>query len=110
MKRTKPRQGRREILESFASGELSLESLHEELSEIMGRPIRKNPMMRHFGLNGIVPERSIQITRANVDNVLRKRRSKQISDQDLVDWGTMIIINDVFYWNWKDSLLSEWIC
>jgi hypothetical protein len=30
----------------------------------MGRPIRKNTMMRHFGLDGIVPERSIQITRA----------------------------------------------
>ncbi|HEV2396600.1 MAG TPA: hypothetical protein VGS27_06650 [Candidatus Sulfotelmatobacter sp.] len=67
-------------------------------------------MMRHFGVNGIVPERSIQITRVHVDNVLRKRRSKQMSDQDLIDWGTMIVINDVFYWNWKDALLSEWIC
>jgi len=88
MKHTKPGQGQREILESFAWGELSLESLHEELSEIMGRPIRKNPMMRHFGVIGIVPERSVQITRAHLDNVLQRRRSKQMSDQDLIDWGS----------------------
>jgi hypothetical protein len=108
MKRTKPRQGQLEILEGFGRGELSLESLHAELSQIIGRPVRKNPMMRHFGLNG-VPERSIQIMRAHLENVLRRRRSKKMTDQDLIDWATMIMLNDAFYWDWNDDVLAEWI-
>lgn len=109
MKRTKNRQDQIEILNKFAWGEISLDAMHAQLSKIIGRPVRRNPMMRHFGVNGICADRTIRITRAHLENVLCKRRSKRMSDRDLVDWATMLMINDAYYWNWRDSILSEWI-
>jgi hypothetical protein len=108
MKRTKHGQAELELLERFAWGELSLDSMQARLSIMIGRPIRKNPMMRHFGVNGLCAQR-ILITRAHLENILRKRRSKQVSDQDLIDWSTMIMINDVYHWDSNDDPLSEWI-
>jgi hypothetical protein len=95
------------VIEQFAWGEVSLEAMQATLTEMVGSPMRRNKKMRPFGLNQICPEPRIKITREHLDAVLRKRRSKQMSDQDLIDWSTMITINDVFYWDRNDDVLAE---
>jgi hypothetical protein len=37
-------------------------------------------------------------------------RLKQISERQLIDWATMMIINDAFYWAPEDAgVVAEWV-
>jgi len=45
-----------------------------------------------------------------VENALEKRRLKQISEQQLIDWATMIMINDAYYWEREDAeVVGDWV-
>lgn len=59
--------------------------------------------MRAFGLTRICPEPRIRITRAHLERVLERKRRKQMSDQDVVDWATMLVINDAAACIWTPS-------
>ena len=99
----------RAVLEQFASGEISLAEMHAALSEISGSLLRENESMRWFSLFQVAPEQCVYITRSHLERMLDRRRSGRISDQELIDWATMITVNDAFYWDWQDEVLAEWI-
>jgi hypothetical protein len=62
------------------------------------------------GARQLCPERRVRITAQHVENALAKRRSVQISERDLVDWATMILINDAFYWEPEDAeIVAAWV-
>lgn len=96
-------------LEQFAWGKLPLEQMQAVLSKRLGSPIRQNEKIRAFSLKSICPFSRIHITRAHLESVLAKRRRKEITDQDLVDWATMLMINDAYFWDADDDILAGWI-
>jgi hypothetical protein len=39
----------------------------------------------------------------------QKRREKQISERDVVNWATRMMINDDFFWKGEDAeVVVEW--
>jgi hypothetical protein len=84
--------------EDFASCDLSLSALHERVRDALGSAFRHNPNFAWVDLNQVCAEPSVRITPKHVQRALEKRRQDRISDQQLIDWATMILINHVFYW------------
>lgn len=97
------------VLERFAYGEVSLDGMHSALSAMFGTPLRQSQTMRWFPLGSIAPEGCILITRGHLECVLARRRQRHISEQGLIDWATMILINEAFSWDSNDKVLTEWI-
>lgn len=97
-------------IERYARCELPLEDLCRLVREKRGSDFIHNENYRWVNLNQVCPERKVRITRQYVETALGKRRSRMISERDLVDWATMIIINDVFYWKPEDAdFVAEWV-
>jgi hypothetical protein len=98
------------LVESFALCELSLDDLCQKVRDELGSGFRHNEKMRWVNLNQICPTPIVRITRRHVENALAKRRDKQISERHLVDWATMILINDCYFWEGEDAdVVAEWV-
>jgi len=94
------------LLQSFASCELSLDHLREELSPLL----EIADAGRLLNLDNLCSEPTIRITRAHIEKALAMRRGNAISENGLVDWATTLLTNSVFYWDGEDAkTVSEWI-
>jgi hypothetical protein len=94
------------LLQDFASCELSLNCLRENIRAVPGI----NYAERWLNLHSVCPEPEIQITLAHIEKALEMRRRKAISEDELVDWATILLTNNLFFWDAKDArLISEWL-
>jgi hypothetical protein len=76
----------------------------------LGSDFIYNEKMRLVNLNQVFAGPKVRITREHVENALEKRRLKQISERDLINWATMVMINDAYYWERKDEdAVGEWV-
>jgi len=98
------------FIEAFVRCELPLEQLCEIVQGKLGPAFHHNPNFRWVDLNQLCPEPRVCITRRHVENALEMRRQNHISERQLVDWATMIVINHVFYWEREDmKIVAEWV-
>ncbi|HWZ41890.1 MAG TPA: hypothetical protein VNW97_00360 [Candidatus Saccharimonadales bacterium] len=44
----------------------------------------------------IVPEPGGLITKQDIDNALAKRKRAEITDKELIEWATMLLLNDAY--------------
>jgi hypothetical protein len=65
--------------------------------------------MRFVNLYQICPDRAVRITRQHMEILLEKRRKGEISERQMVDWGTMVTANDCYFWERGDEELADWI-
>jgi hypothetical protein len=57
-----------------------------------------------------VPEPGIVITRAHIANALELKRLGRISERDLIDWATILMLNDAYVLDPGDEdLIAEWL-
>jgi hypothetical protein len=99
------------VLESLAFCEITPADMLTQLRDCCGLSILRNGANCFFGLGSVCPAHAVEITKLHLEQALAKRREKNISDQELVNWATMILINDAFYWEGVDAeLIGEWIC
>jgi len=89
-------------LRSLLSG---LFEFHLELQPVGGRLQRRSAAGR-FRL----PEPGITITREHIQNALDRRRFSLISERDLAEWATILLINDAYVLDPADEdLIAEWL-
>src|SRR5260370_27047816 len=57
-----------------------------------------------------MPEPAITITRDHISNALERKRLGKISEKDLVNWATMLLLNDAYVLDPGDEdLIAEWL-
>lgn len=57
-----------------------------------------------------IPEPGIVITREHISNALERRRFGLVSERDLVQWATILLLNDAYVFDPGDEdLISEWL-
>jgi hypothetical protein len=57
-----------------------------------------------------VPEPGIVVTRAHIANALEQKRLDRISERDLADWATILLLNDAYVLDPGDEdLIAEWL-
>ncbi len=98
------------VLQKFALFELTIQELRQKVHDKLGSHFRDNKKMPWFGLNSFCPEPTVRITPQHVENLLAKRRRREISERQMRDWATMIQINDAYFWEPADDVVAEWVC
>ncbi len=57
-----------------------------------------------------MPEPGIAITRAHISNALEQKRLDKVTEKDLVNWATLLLLNDAYVLDPGDEdLIAEWL-
>jgi hypothetical protein len=57
-----------------------------------------------------MPEPAIAITRRHLENALTRKREGHITERDLVEWATLLLLNDAYVLDPGDEdLIAEWL-
>jgi hypothetical protein len=57
-----------------------------------------------------MPEPAIAITRRHLENALNRKRQGKITERDLVNWATMLLLNDAYILDPGDEdMIAEWL-
>jgi len=57
-----------------------------------------------------IPEPGLVITREHISNALERRRFGLVSERDLVQWATILLLNDAYVFDAGDEdLIAEWL-
>lgn len=99
-------------LERFAVFEISLDQLRSCLRNVMEFEFDADAHdgKRSMELNFIAPEPGVLITKWHIENALTKKRNREISDGQLIEWATMLLMNHGYELDEKDdSLVADWL-
>jgi hypothetical protein len=57
-----------------------------------------------------IPEPGIVVTREHISNALERKRFGLITERDLVQWATILLLNDAYVFDPGDEdLIAEWL-
>jgi hypothetical protein len=57
-----------------------------------------------------IPEPGIVITRDHISNALERKRFGLVTERDLVEWATVLLLNDAYVFEPGDEdLIAEWL-
>ena len=85
------------LLSDFAHCEVGLDDLLRGLDGAL--EIDFGPAARRLNSLFIVPEPGVRIEHADIDCAIAKRESGAMSGKELMDWATMIRLNDAYEWD-----------
>lgn len=97
-----------EVLRRFAWLKAGTEDIRRSLAGVFDFEL--GPHERISRVNFRVPEPGIAIKREHINNALEQKRLGLISEQDLVYWATMLLINDAYEPDPNDEdFVAEWL-
>jgi hypothetical protein len=60
--------------------------------------------------NFAAPEPGVLITKWHIENALTKKRNQEITDRQLMEWATMLLMNHGYEFDERDEdLIAEWL-
>lgn len=92
-------------LEQFARFEISLRQLRLCLRRVLKFDFdaKANKGTRTMETNFLVPEPGVLITRQDIDTALTKKERGELTAQQLIEWATMLLLNDAYEFDEKDE-------
>ena len=97
-----------DVLRRYALFEASIEEVREALAGVFDFDLK--PTRRTATTSFRVPEPGIVITREHISNALERKRFELISERDLVEWATILLLNDAYVLNPGDEdLIADWL-
>ncbi|HUN84849.1 MAG TPA: hypothetical protein VMU48_10740 [Terracidiphilus sp.] len=106
-----------EVLRRFACFEIGIEELRRSLAGIFDfqfEPRQRNAeglfQRRTSTARFRLPEPGIVITRDHIVNALERKRFDLITERDLVEWATILLLNDAYVLDPADEdLIADWL-
>jgi hypothetical protein len=99
-----------EVLRRFLEFDASLEEVRVELLGIVNFNFIPERGNRWIDCNFPPPIPGIRVTREHLEAGLQRRRDRRISEQELVEWTTMLLFNQAYFWDGEDEdLIFEWL-
>ena len=97
-----------DVLKRFAWMEASVEDLRTAMTGVFEFELQ--PGQRGARTWFRMPEPGIVITRRHLENALNRKREGKIEEQDLVEWATLLLLNDAYVLEPGDEdLIAEWL-
>jgi hypothetical protein len=97
-----------DVLRRFAWMEASVEELRTAMTGVFEFELQRG----HRGARTWfrMPEPGIAITRRHLENALNRKRDGKIEERDLVEWATLLLLNDAYVLDPGDEdLIAEWL-
>ena len=97
-----------DVLRRFALFEMSLDELRDAMMGVFEFDLQ--PEQRAARTHFRMPEPGIAITRKHISKALELKREGMISERDLVEWATILLLNDAYVLDPGDEdLIAEWL-
>lgn len=97
-----------EVLRRFAWFQAGLEEFRTAMTGVFEFELKRGH--RNARTYFRMPEPGIAITRAHISNALEKKRLGEITEKDLVNWATLLLLNDAYVLDPGDEdLIAEWL-
>ena len=97
-----------DVLRRFAWLQADLEEVRRAMTGVFEFDLQRGQRAARTFFR--MPEPAIAITRAHVSNALDKKRTGQITERDLVNWATLLLLNDAYVLDPGDEdLIAEWL-
>ncbi len=97
-----------EVLRRFSWFDADLEELRLAMVGVFEFDLQRGHRAARTSFR--MPEPAIAITRAHIENALDRKREGKITERDLVDWATLLLLNDAYVLDPGDeALIAEWL-
>lgn len=101
-------QRQQEVLRRFAWFEADLDEVRAAMSGVFEFNLQRGHRAARTWFR--MPEPAIAITRAHLENALTRKREGFIQERDLVNWATLLLLNDAYVLDPGDEdLIAEWL-
>jgi hypothetical protein len=91
----------REFLAKFARLEVSMEQLCEHLHGML--EVNFGPTERRLISYFLLPEPGVRVTKDDIRCVLDKQWKGEISERELSEWASMLMLNEAYDWSGPDE-------
>jgi hypothetical protein len=99
-----------EVLRRYLEFEAPLEEVRLKLRGILEFNFVAEDGKRFMDCNFPPPKPGIRVTRQHLEAALQRRRDRRISEHELVEWATMLFLNQAYFWEGEDGeLIFEWL-
>ena len=97
-----------DVLKRFAWMDASVDELRESMAGVFEFNLQRGHRAARTWFR--MPEPGIAITRAHLANALDRKREGKIEEHDLVNWATLLLLNDAYVLDPGDEdLIAEWL-
>lgn len=97
-----------EVLRRFAWFQANIEELRTAMTGVFEFELKRGHRAARTFFR--MPEPGIAITRHHISNALEQKRLGKITERDLVDWATLLLLNDAYVLDPGDEdLIAEWL-
>lgn len=97
-----------EVLRRFAWFQADLEEVRTAMTGVFEFDLRRGQRASRTYFR--MPEPAIAVTRAHISNALEFKRLGKITERDLVNWATLLLLNDAYVLDPGDEdLIAEWL-
>jgi hypothetical protein len=97
-----------DFLKRFVLLEARMEDIREVLDGVFDFDFRGRS--RTASVRFRVPEPGVIVTRNNILHAVERRKLGKLSEQELIFWATMLLLNDAFELDPNDQeFVSEWL-
>lgn len=97
-----------EVLRRFAWFDADLEEVRAAMAGVFEFNLKRGHRAARTWFR--MPEPAIAITRRHLENALTRKRQGKITEPDLVNWATLLLLNDAYVLDPGDEdLIAEWL-
>ena len=97
-----------EVLRRFAWLEASLAEFQTAMTGVFDFELKRGERSAQTYFR--MPEPGIAITQAHIANALELKRLGSITEKDLVNWATLLLLNDAYVLDPDhEDLIAEWL-
>jgi hypothetical protein len=97
-----------DVLRRFAWMEAGVEELRSAMTGVFEFELQRGHRAAHTWFR--MPEPAIAITRRHIESALNRKREGKIKERDLVEWATLLLLNDAYVLAPGDEdLIAEWL-
>jgi hypothetical protein len=97
-----------DVLRRFASFQADLEEVRTAMTGVFEFNLQRGQRAARTFFR--MPEPAIAITRQHISNALERKRLGKITERDLVNWATLLLLNDAYVLDPGDEdLIAEWL-
>jgi hypothetical protein len=97
-----------DVLRRFAWMEATVEELRSAMTGVFEFELQRGQRAARTWFR--MPEPGIAITRRHLEHALTRKRERKIEERDLVEWATLLLLNDAYVLDPGDEdLIAEWL-
>ena len=92
-----------DCLQRFVRFELPIETLGKVLAPLVTFTLDGRATHQTVKYSAGIPKNPVKVTRADIDLAIEKERTGKVTQRQLQQWASMILLNDAFDWSGEDE-------